>query len=184
MTIIGLTGPIGHGKSTLAGYFTSGVDSSIHIESSTVIAEFAEQIYVANSSRDLPQPEDITGINAWLSVATEIVRKFLAIDCVFDRIEIYPEEVARVPSEYEKLFQHISDLNDNPRLLTQPINEDNKSTYRPFLQWLGGYFVQKIDSGIWYNEIVRRIRLAKVNGCELATVGGLRFPKDGEILRQ
>ena len=43
--------------------------------------------------------------------------------------------------------------------------------------------VQKIDAGIWYNQIVRLVKDAESTGCKLCIVGGLRFPTDAAILR-
>jgi hypothetical protein len=44
--------------------------------------------------------------------------------------------------------------------------------------------VKKVESGIWYNEITRRVKAEEAQGCELCIVGGLRFPSDATILRQ
>ena len=105
------------------------------------------------------------------------------VRCNFDQIKLDQTAMEEHPIEFQKLILHVENLQRKPELMNQQITKENKESYRPLLQWIGGYLVQRIDSGIWYNEIVRRIRQAAAAGCQLCIVGGLRYPTDAAILR-
>lgn len=44
--------------------------------------------------------------------------------------------------------------------------------------------MRKVDSGIWFSEIVRMTPDAATTGCKLCIVGGLRSPNDAAMMRQ
>lgn len=182
MIIIGFTGPIGHGKSTFSEALHKLEPSYIHLESSMIIAEVADEMHAALA--DIPERDNIDAINDWLRYLPDILKKKLHVDCTFEQIKLDPERVIRHPVEYEKLFLHIDNLTHNPKLLQDKITLKNKEAYRSILQWLGGYLVRSIKPGIWYEEIVRRAQAAEQQGAKLCTVGGLRFPNDATILRK
>jgi hypothetical protein len=181
MIVIGFTGPIGHGKSTFSAALHKLEPSHVHIESSMIIAEIADTLHA--SLEKIPERDDLDSINNWLRMLPVILLQQLKVKCSFSQIMLDPERVKRHPIEYEKLFLHIDNLTHNPKLLQQKITLDNKEAYRPFLQWLGGYLIRSVDSGIWYKEIVRRVQKASQKGVKLCTVGGLRYPNDATILR-
>lgn len=182
MYIIGFTGPIGHGKSTFSEALHKIEPSYIHLESSMIIAEIADEMHAALQT--IPERDNIDAINDWLRLLPDILKKKLDVECKFEQIQLDPERVIRHPVEYEKLFLHIDNLTHNPSLLKSKITLDNKEAYRPILQWLGGYLVRTITPGLWYNEIVRRAKKAEARGVKLCTVGGLRFPNDATTLRK
>lgn len=181
MIILGMTGPIGHGKTTLADALTELESSTVHLESSLIIAEVANALQRALT--DIPDPYNVEGLNNWLRALPPILFDIIHVRTTIDQIKLDQKSMEEHPIEYQKLILHVENLQRNPELMHQPIDKDNKESYRPLLQWLGGYLVQKIDSGIWYNEVVRRIRQAAAAGCQLCIVGGLRYPTDAAILR-
>lgn len=181
MIILGMTGPIGHGKSTFADALASLEPSTVHMESSLVIAEVANSMQKALT--DIPDPYNVERLNNWLRCLPPILAEVIHVKCTFDQLKLEQKSMEEHPVEYQKLILHVENLQRKPQLMTQDITKENKESYRPLLQWLGGYLVQKIDSGIWYNEIVRRIRQAAEAGCNLCIVGGLRYPTDAAILR-
>lgn len=181
MILIGFTGPIGHGKSTFAEALHKLEPSYAHFESSMIIAEVADAMHGALDK--IPERDDIESINNWLRVLPSVLLQHLGVKCSFEQIMLDPERVVRHPVEYEKLFLHIDNLAHNPALLKQTITSENKEAYRPFLQWLGGYLVRFVQPGIWYKEIVKRVQQASRQGVKMCTVGGLRFPNDGTILK-
>lgn len=132
---------------------------------------------------DIPNPGDTDSLNVWLQALPDVLKQTVGATCTFDQIKLVKETVAAHPVDYQKLILHTENLRRTPQLAKQPITAENKDTYRPFLQWLGGYMVQKIDPGIWWYEILRRIQASADNGCRLCIVGGLRFPTDATILR-
>jgi energy-coupling factor transporter ATP-binding protein EcfA2 len=181
MLLLGLTGPIGHGKTTFAKALASIEPLTIHLESSLVVASVANSMHMVLTK--VPDPYDIDAINEWLKQLPPILDEKVRIKTTFERIQLTQEQVEQHPIEYQKLIMHIENLRRNPHMARQAITIDNKENYRPFLQWLGGYLVQKIDAGVWYNQMVRLVKDAESTGCKLCLVGGLRYPTDAAILR-
>ncbi len=181
MTIIGMTGPIGHGKSTFASAIEALVPSTVHLESSLIIAEIANSMH--DVLNDIPDPYDVDSLNNWLKSLPAILLEHLKVHSTFDQIKLDQAQIEQHPVEYQKLIIHVENLTRDPSLIKQQITKENKETYRPFLQWLGGYLVQKVGQTIWYDEIVRRIHNAQAQGCELCIIGGLRFPSDATAIR-
>jgi len=182
MIILGMTGPIGHGKSTFAKAVKELEPSSVHFESSMVVAEVANALHA--NLQQLPERDDIDSINRWLRSLPSILLETVHARCTFDQIELTIDAIERHPIEYEKLLLHIENLHRNPSLASQTITIENKESYRPLLQWLGGYLVKKIDPGIWYKEIVRRIYEVQDKGYKVCLIGGIRFPTDADYVRQ
>ncbi len=181
MTIIGITGAIGHGKSTLAEAFGQAEPRAQHLESFQIIAEVVDKWHTRTSF--VPNPHDLDQLNNWLFLLPEILEE--VVHEPVDRLALHVDlaQVSAQPALYEKLFQHLDNLKKNPALLQNHITETNKADYRPILQWLGGYLVLEVDPGIWYKEILRRTEFAKIEGVELCTIGGLRYPTDAELIR-
>jgi len=182
MLIFGMTGPIGHGKSTFAKAIKELEPSTVRFESSMVIAEVANALHAATQT--IPTRDDIQSINEWLKPLPEIIAEVVHVKCTFYQVQVQLADVQRHPIEYEKLFLHIENLTRNPGLIKQPITPENKETYRPILQWLGGYLVKKLEPSIWYSEIIRRTQEAMAEGTKICIVGGLRFPTDAELIKK
>lgn len=181
MLLIGMTGPISHGKTTFASALAEQEPLTIHLESSLVIAQVANAMHMALTK--VPDPYDINSLNDWLKFLPAILEETVHITTSFERLKLDQTQVEQHPIEYQKLIMHVENLRRNPQMARQAITIDNKENYRPFLQWIGGYLVQRIDAGIWYNQIVRLVKDAESTGCQLCIVGGLRYPTDAAILR-
>lgn len=181
MILLGMTGPIGHGKTTFAAALTAVEPTTVHLESSLVIAEVAN---AWQATLETPfDPYDINALNDWLRKLPALIENMLNIPCSYDQLRLNPDLVEQHPVEYQKLILHAENLRRNFTLAHQQINVENKESYRPLLQWLGGYLVTNVDKGIWYNELVRRAKDAETAGAKLCIVGGLRYPSDAAILR-
>lgn len=181
MLTIGITGPIGHGKSTFAEALQKLEPSTYRIEFSTVVIEIANAMHAA--LRVVPPRDDISAINDWLKALPAILLQSVHLRTPFSLIMLNADEIGKHPIEYEKLFLHLDSLGRNPKLARTSITRANKEEYRPFLQWLGGYLVQKVDPAIWQREIITRLRRVDRGHHRLCVVGGLRFPEDATALR-
>lgn len=181
MIIVGMTGPIGHGKSSFAKAVLSLEPSAKRIESSMVVGEVANSLHA--STRQIPEKDNVDDINIWLRPLPSILLETVHARCSFDQIKLDVKDVQSHPAQYEKLFLHLENLARAPELLTQSVNHDNKEAYRPILQWLGGYLVRRVDPGIWYKEIVRRVQALNNSGVKICLIGGLRFPSDARYVR-
>ncbi|MEO5627597.1 MAG: hypothetical protein ABIQ89_01775 [Candidatus Saccharimonadales bacterium] len=177
MVIIGITGAIGHGKTTFGQALQSLETHATHYDSSQIITDLAQAWLQTTSG--LPEPDDIKAINGWLRKVVPIINRTYGLNCNFSQIEIKVEDIKSNPADYQKLFAFLK----QPSVDFSIPGDTAKETYRTLLQWMGGYFVKKIDSGIWYNYIASQIRRDHEDGIILCTVGGLRYPKDAEILR-
>lgn len=182
MILLGITGPIGHGKSTLADDLTATEPSSLHLESSRLISKVADKLHAATAT--IPDPDSIDSLNEWIGHLSGILKEVVHLDCSEELIHIDKSHLKNRPEEYEKLLVHVRALQADPTLREQTINPENKETYRPLLQWLGGYLAKKVDSGIWYNELVRQAQQAGAKGTKLVVIGGVRYPIEANIIRE
>lgn len=181
MIIFGITGAIGHGKSTLAESFRKVEPNSRHLESFTVIADVIDAWHAQTTK--IPNPHDLAQVNNWLTLLPPILSQYVHEDIDATQLTFTMNDIMANPGHYEKLFVHIQNIQKNPGLLNSHVTDLNKEYYRPLLQWLGGYMVTKVDSAIWYNEIMRKVQQLKSEGVVLCTIGGVRYPKDAEIVR-
>lgn len=182
MILLGMTGPIGHGKSTFADALAKLEPSTVHMEISMIVAEVADAMHAALV--DIPDPYAVDRLNDWLRSLPAILLDTVHVRTTIEIIQLDPAAIEQHPVEYQKLIMHVERLNRQPELAKSKITAENKEIYRPFLQWLGGYLVEKVDSGIWWNEMIRRVREAQANGSKLCIAGAIRYPMDASILRQ
>lgn len=181
MIIVGLTGGIGHGKTTFAGLLAAQAHTHKHWESWEVVAEVANALRHENPHH--PSPDNIAGINAWLAPLPDIIATLMHCHADFTQIALTEQKLVEHPLHFKKLIEYLELMQAQPELQSGDISADTRLQFRMLLQWLGGYLVKTVEEGIWYDEIVRRIHLAGSTDLELATVGGVRFPGDAERLR-
>ena len=181
MIIVGLTGGIGHGKTTLAEYLAKHAKKHRHWETWQVVGEVAATL--RHEKPDHPKPDNLEAINAWLAELPDIITTVTHTPADFTQLALTPERLNEHPEHYEKLLEYLRLMSAKPELQIIEITAENKGRFRAILQWLGGFLVEKVDPGIWYDEIVRRIHQSEAEGLELATVGGVRYPTDAERLR-
>jgi hypothetical protein len=182
MLLLGMTGPIGHGKTTFADAIMELEPHTIHLESSLVIARVANGLHA--TLRQIPDAHNIDSLNSWLHGLPSILKDTVHTECTYEQIKLEPTVMQQHPIEYQKLILHVENLRRDPGLAKQAITKENKETYRPFLQWLGGYLAKKVDSQIWFREIVRMVHDAATTGCKVCIVGGLRYPSDAQAIRE
>lgn len=175
MKLIGITGAIGHGKSTLIEFLQKQDNSICTFESSILISEVANEL-----NKYFPKDcsvNNIALINEWLSNLNNALFKSTNVN---SPTVILTTDTDKQDPDFVKLFQYIDIVNKYPNIINQQISPDNKELYRPLLQWLGGYAVTKIKNTIWYDELIRRAK--EKRGCKLSIIGGLRFKSDADVV--
>src|SRR6185369_10078642 len=98
MVIIGMTGPIGHGKSTFAKALLELEPTAKHFESSLIVAEVANALH--SSTNKLPDQSDIDSVNNWLRPLPSILLETVHAKCSFEQLAIKAEDVKLHPIEY------------------------------------------------------------------------------------
>jgi hypothetical protein len=179
--IVGIGGEMHAGKSTLAGAFAKIDSETFHIESWHPIGEVAD-----NFHEQMPRPPEqnnIDWMNKWLTVLPAILKEVVHVDSTYEQLQFSQNDVDQNLTDYAKFFQHSVNLVSNPKLANKKIIEDNKSQYRPILQWLGGHLVARVKPTIWYDEIFDRIYTAQRSGAEHAIIGGVRYKSDFDSVK-
>ncbi|MCA9329541.1 hypothetical protein KDA11_02765 [Candidatus Saccharibacteria bacterium] len=181
MIIIGITGAIEHGKTSLAQAFLRQINPSIHTESSILIAEVANEL---NSHYLITRPKafDQLSINAWLTDLPNIIRKTTGFNSDISAIRLNSKNSNN--PDFDKLHEYLKLVSNNHSLITQPITPTNKEQYRTILQWLGSYVTKYVSSSLWYDNIIQQAKIAQDNGYKLFIVGGVRYPSDAQVIKQ
>lgn len=182
MLTIALTAPQKHGKSTFSELVHEIEPTSFDIETSTVISEVADAFHAEMPIP--PEENNIEWMNKWLKILPEILQKTVHVDTTYENLRFSRNDVEADIKHYEKFFWHSVALAKNPELAEHKITPENKSAYRPILQFLGAYLIKSVSKTIWTDEIYRRVDVAKEQGAKVATVGGLRYLTDERAARQ
>lgn len=176
---------IGSGKSTFAQLLCTIEPSHATYESGELIAEVADDFNRALSGELAFETtsDNVELTNQALIWFIEAISEKLHQELTWNQLAITKHAVATRPELFEKLFAYVEAAKVDPSILDQRITAVNKATYRPLLQWLGGYLVAKITNTIWYDEIFRRIALHDEDK-KLVIIGGLRYPSDAMCVRE
>lgn len=182
MIILGIHGAIGHGKTTFADQLRKIEPNSAPFESSGIISEILDALH---DTLTLPYENDpVAFVNRWFMNLPPILSDYLQLEVTTAQLAFTAADVEAEPVRYQKLLEHAAKLQKDPSLASEKITPENKSVYRAGLQGLGGYLVAKVSPTIWYDEIVRRMKIEESNGLSLCVAGGLRFPAEAEVLRR
>lgn len=182
MILLGITGAIGHGKTSFADAIQAVEPLTVHFESGLIITEVVDAMHAQLEA--IPSEHDLLAISAWLACLPDLLQEHVHRNVTFDDIAIRPEDVAAYPLEYKKLFEHIKTLQGTPGLSKQAITAENKHVFRPMLQWVGGYVVSRTDGSVWFDEVIRRAKQAGEAGTVVSVAGGLRFPEEADSIRK
>jgi hypothetical protein len=180
--ILGITGAIGHGKSSLAEAFLKAQPQALHLETYKLVAEVSDAWH--QHLAQIPAVDDYTALNEWLGYMPNIIQTITHKSANPAVFQLDAAQRAANPAAYQKLLQHLQILRGQPSLSHQVITDANKEIFRPILQWIGSYLVTEVSPTIWYDELVHRARQALVKGTPLIVIGGVRYPSDAETLRQ
>lgn len=182
MIIVGICGAIGSGKSTLAELLTGlEPDHSVHLETSTVVRELANLFNEALRQTSTTD-DDIVLVNQLIPALLPTISTFAGREVELGEVTVTVEAAAADPVWYDKLWLYFEQVRQNPDLLQQEITIDNKSNYRAILQWIGGYFLYKIDPLLWHKELSRRIKRSGKN-FKLVALTALRQPDEANYVK-
>ncbi len=184
MKIIGICGEIGSGKSTFAELIT-GIDTehSLHLETSTIISELGNTFNVSLREHDITQDDDIAVTNTILPTLLPQLATMAERDIGINELGINPADAQLHPQWYEKLFVYLDLIRQQPQLIEDIITPANKDTYRPLLQWIGGYVLYRLDNPLlWYQELMHRVHWEQ--DVNLVALTAPRQPAEGDFVRQ
>jgi hypothetical protein len=177
MILVGISGAIDHGKTTLADYLGAAAPSAAHFESSDIIMEVANGLRKESAG---PAPDDVAAIQAWLKILPQVLRVHTRREISFYELQLSRQHFEGAPHNFTRLLEYLALMQSQPSLRSDTIDISNKDIFRPLLVWLGGYLAKTVSGRLWFNEIVRRAGDLNV---ELVTAGGVRFPDDAACLQ-
>lgn len=183
MIIIGITGAIGHGKTSLAQAFLRQVSPAKHVESSILIARVADQLNKQYPTTR-PRAHDPSSINAWLANLPGIIKDITGFSDDIAPVRLATEPTITAETDFDKLHEYLEIIALNHSLITQLITPENKEAYRPILQWLGAYITKHVSPTLWYDNLIQQALDAKASGHKLFVIGGVRFPSDAQVIHQ
>lgn len=175
-----MTGDIGHGKSTVAQMITKIEPRAEQFETSNLIIEVADAMH-AQLTKPL-SAVSVESLNGWIRELPSILSDVVKVQVSYEDLAFTQVDVDNQPELFEKLFVHALFLQADHSRTHQTITAKNKSFYRPFLQWLGGYCPYKIDGGIWFDELIRRAE-AESDSVDLSVLSAVRYPADERVVR-
>lgn len=172
MILVGLAGPISHGKTTFGDMLASQNPESLRLESSDLIAAVINEWFTASTST--PRTLHEQDMAKWIAGLEDAAQEILHIKITPTSLMLSLYELQNLTICHPKLSQYLS----NPPK-TETINNTSKERFRPLLQWVGGYLVEKLG-GVWYKELIRQ---AVGSRKELVIIGGVRFASDAAQIR-
>lgn len=185
MVLVSISGTIGSGKSTLAELLTS-IDSehSLHIETSTIIVELGNSFNAALRARGSFNVKDSELANSLVQTLLPQLATMAGKSLSLEDVQIDEADLRAHPEWYEKLFIYVRQVKASPDLLDETITPANKNNYRALLQWIGGYFLYRLNNPLlWYEEVIRRAEKSGPN-IELIAVTAPRQPLEAEFVKQ
>lgn len=183
--IIGIAGPINSGKTTLAALLT-GIDPlhSVHLETSTVVVELADLFNSSLAGIYGPEKDRIEMANLAVQSLLPSLSTMINRSVTLEDVIVTPESSQQEPQWYEKLFRYFDDLAVQPALLNRPITALNKDEYRSLLQWIGGYFLFRLEQPLlWYNDLFRQIESLPAE-IDVVAVTAPRQPAEADFIQQ
>lgn len=183
--ILGITGNIGSGKSTLSNMLLPLEPKHALYETGQIIAELANEFnqFMADELTLGQNTKDEDIINQVLTPFTDTINEFLHKNVTWNQLALTKQRVAEHPQNYVKIFEYLKTVKNDPLLLQQLITAENKDDYRALLQWIGGYLIATVHQTIWTDEVFRRISKYDADK-KMIVINALRYPADANVVRR
>jgi hypothetical protein len=185
MIVVGLSGGMGQGKSTVG----------------KILRKLAE----VGPENDLENSYIISDVlNAWLAVwPKDIKREADVVDEANLLIELLPPIMTQksgkpVAADQLKITRTEASLAANAKLLSYlkawrlaedvtlrfplPIAPENKHMHRELMQWIGANAVERVDKQFWSDMMGKQLDGLAKSGAPLVTVGGIRSKGDADMI--
>jgi hypothetical protein len=163
MNILGITGFQHHGKSLLIELIKQADSTVLSNDTSLLISQVANHLNPSLRQHFSGQlPDDRAAVLTWANSAViPILRASLHVTFDETALRFSPSDLAEHPERFETLWRYLVTIKENPGLLDAQITPDNKETYRPLLQWIGGFVTASTGVSLWYQEMVAQARAAE-----------------------
>ncbi|PID32423.1 hypothetical protein CR970_00675 [Candidatus Saccharibacteria bacterium] len=181
MNIVGLTGAIGHGKSAIANALQHYDSQALHLETNMPIMELANALQNDLISMQVSSSPEF--VASWLCNLPIHIDRYMHDTVLPEDVCPTIQDLRENTDQHQKLFTYLETMQANPDLVGATIDADNKETYRPLLQWIGGYMIRRLGLLVWVGEIMERVRDYQANGGTLAIIGGLRSQPEANLVR-
>lgn len=184
MHVIGISGAIGHGKSTFSQFLADTINNSRIFEASGDIVLVANNWlrFMPESFKTNPPGSEL--LNDWIDSLAEIVAKEGLGKPKAKKLYVTEYQLETRDDSILKLLEYLENIRAGTISPNDIIGAHNKEVHRSILQWIGGYLVKNYHEGIWFDSIDRKLNSAKEDGAGLAIVSGLRFPYDKKIIEK
>lgn len=181
MDLVGLTGPIKHGKTSFGEILHDVVPGSSYHETSHVIADLITGW--RQRMPMFPSPTDLSAINTWITGLENAVDDTLPYDCQPSTLAINEAEYHSDEPRDSKLIEFLFRTLADPELVQRSLTDETKDQFRPLMQWVGNYLIEKVDPYIWFKELLTKAEQDEQAGAPLCAVSALRYPGEETFIR-
>lgn len=184
MQLIGVTGKIHHGKSSFIDSLQRAEPASKSGESSTIISEAVNHLNdVLHTAHPFPAATNFPAVKKLVDKAlSEALQATVPAVTGLDSLPLCEADTTDQPGHYAKLWSYLETARHDPAILTTLITPANKESYRPILQWTGGYVTTRLGRSLWYEELLRRADRDYSDNLKLYVIGGVRFALDAAAI--
>lgn len=178
MRYIVLNGEMYAGKSTVTQKLEEILPDAVSYETGQVIAEVADEMHAELNYGSSYNLKDMYGVRDWIGCLPGAIKTVTGEKVDRQLLEL------EVHTDTSRLREYIQSLAKKPAIAEEKITPENKETYRPFLQWIGGFVAKQISGSFWFDEIIKRSELDAESGAKFSVLNAVRFKAEEDAVRQ
>jgi hypothetical protein len=184
MIIVGISGPIGSGKTSFAELLVVADPAiSTHLETSTIVMELCNQFNKALAAQPFPL-DAIRSTNQLLPTLLPTLSTYSGKQLTLQDVLIHQHDISVHAVWYNKLFEYYDTVYAHPELPHHTILPANKTDYRAIMQWVGGYFLYRLnDPVMWYRVLQNTLRQLP-SAISFAALTAPRQPAEADFIRK